>query len=159
MRRICLRHNLPITRAVRRTARKKGWVNHVGCAECFREYSRCEHCSRKFVCWYCSPNGWARNVLRNQRKNAHAGHFAPPDITPEALVKLRRQAEQSRCCWFSLCNCELNWSSGDSPDLHHDHGTGEVYGFVHHRCNQFLGHLEELPGVADLLEVIQQEDK
>lgn len=37
-----------------------------------------------------------------------------------------------------LCNEPLKWvlGNGKTPHCHHDHFTGEIYGFSHGTCNQ-----------------------
>jgi hypothetical protein len=40
-----------------------------------------------------------------------------------------------KLCW--RCKQPLEWAFtvGKTPHLHHNHKTGEIYGFTHPRCN------------------------
>ena len=51
------------------------------------------------------------------------------------IVKLRE--ESTSCVVCEGCKGPLNWSGArHNPHLHHNHETGEVYGYAHGRCNQ-----------------------
>jgi hypothetical protein len=52
--------------------------------------------------------------------------------TPHAVI--RKLMEAKKC---ERCHKELLWiiKRGITPHLHHSHLTGEIYGFVHMRCN------------------------
>jgi hypothetical protein len=52
--------------------------------------------------------------------------------TPHSVI--RKLMDESNC---ERCNQSLKWEfgMGKTPHLHHNHETGEIYGFTHHRCN------------------------
>jgi hypothetical protein len=58
--------------------------------------------------------------------------YAPIDsTTPHSVI---RKMMKQNCV---LCGDPLVWAlgSGKTPHLHHDHSTGEAFGFAHPRCN------------------------
>ena len=43
---------------------------------------------------------------------------------------------EEKLCW--RCRKPMHWENlgkGKTPHLHHNHETGEIYGFTHSRCN------------------------
>jgi hypothetical protein len=52
--------------------------------------------------------------------------------TPHSVI--RAMMEEPNCV---LCSLPLTWEfgMGKTPHLHHNHVTGEIYGFTHARCN------------------------
>ena len=60
---------------------------------------------------------------------------APPRISPEGLLIL---LEEQKC---AICGQEL----AKRTHLHHDHKTGNVYGFAHAACNQAEGIVAAMP--------------
>lgn len=105
------------------------------CKEC-KGGGICGHKERRYVCFICSPLGWAKKVLRDLKRNAIAGGYTPPVISPEGIVALRRRASDCILCEQPLAN--------EPMVLHHDHFTGEVIGGAHRRCNTMEGFLEKL---------------
>ena len=70
-----------------------------------------------------SSNHWARQLK----------HVPVNRKTPHSLI--RRMMGRPNCV---LCGGPLSWSvfrTGETPALHHNHGTGEIYGFTHSQCN------------------------
>jgi hypothetical protein len=94
---------------------------------------KCVHGRQKNYCKICSPRGWAVHVIASARYRARKRNYAAPDITPEKLVGLSAES-----CFF--CRGIMN----EDADLHHDHLTGEVYGFAHRGCNIAHGWLMRL---------------
>jgi Recombination endonuclease VII len=45
--------------------------------------------------------------------------------------------QRSKQC--ALCGDDLDWQASEYPNLHHNHETGKVIGFVHLRCNMIEG--------------------
>jgi hypothetical protein len=81
-------------------------------------------------------NGWYCRVLKivgSIRVSATLKGYKPIDMaTPHSLI---RQMMQRKDC--VLCGELLEWKfgPGKTPHLHHNHNTGEIYGFSHPRCN------------------------
>lgn len=103
------------------------------CVECDGSQV-CDHKRIKYQCWLCSPARYAKEILRLGARTAKKRGYAPPDITPEKLVKLLSMSK--RC---ALCSGLLNWTGKRPALLHHNHETGRVIGFVHSRCNKLEG--------------------
>lgn len=79
--------------------------------------------------------GWCRigQILMNGKKKADYEGYTPIDPkTPHAVI--RTMMDKPDCV---LCNQPLKWEfgRGKTPHLHHNHATGEIYGFSHARCN------------------------
>jgi hypothetical protein len=77
--------------------------------------------------WACR----AAIILKNSK--FHAKKYKPMDSnTPHSLI--RELMEEPNC---ERCGQPLKWELGvgRTPHLHHDHDTGEIYGFTHLRCN------------------------
>src|SRR6266851_7348193 len=78
-------------------------------------------------------------ILLNSRRDAVKWAYVPIDINTSHSVI--RKLMEIKICW--RCKQPLEWvfGSGKTPHLHHDHKTGEIYGFTHPRCNlQALEH-------------------
>jgi len=82
-------------------------------------------------------NGWTcrvRVILNTGATAARIGNYvAVPRNTPHEII--RKLMEEPLCV---LCKELLDWSSlgaAKTPHLHHNHNTGEMYGFAHHKCN------------------------
>jgi hypothetical protein len=59
--------------------------------------------------------------------------YAPiPSNTPHSVI--RKLMDEPNC---ERCRQPLMWELGNhkTPHLHHDHETGEIYGFTHPKCN------------------------
>lgn len=72
-------------------------------------------------------------ILLQSQLDAKKGKYAPiPLDTPHSVI--RKMMEEPNC---ERCNEPLDWifGRGKTPHLHHNHSTGEVYGFVHSHCN------------------------
>ncbi len=100
----------------------------------------CEHKERRYMCLFCSPVGWAKRVLRDQRRQAREGGYTAPKITPEKLAELRKEAKICVLCEQTLEKV--------SPLLHHNHTSGIVVGFTHRGCNTAEGLIEKLSSRA-----------
>lgn len=90
--------------------------------------------SNIFAVW--NSGNWACRILmciNQSRGDAKVGKHQPinPDILHSAIRKMMRCA----FCW--RCHKPMKWKlqAGKTPHLHHDHTTGEVYGFTHPHCN------------------------
>lgn len=73
------------------------------------------------------------NTLRHGSRDARTHGYAAIDPnTPHE--KIQRMMENPSCV---LCGEPLVWDFGlgKTPHLHHNHTTGEVYGFTHPHCN------------------------
>lgn len=71
------------------------------------------------------------------KKTAKRRGYVPPDITPEQYLRLERKSKK---CFG--CNGALDETK--TSHLHHNHATGEVYGFCHSLCNQAEGMLSKM---------------
>lgn len=72
-------------------------------------------------------------ILMSSKHQAEKLGFAPiPYETPHTII--RALMEDPNC---ERCGKPLAWEFGrcKTPHLHHDHGTGEIYGFTHPICN------------------------
>jgi hypothetical protein len=73
------------------------------------------------------------NILSSSRGSAKKHKYVPIDAnTPHSVI--RKLMEEPNCV---RCNQPLEWvfGLGKTPHLHHDHETGEIYGFTHPVCN------------------------
>jgi recombination endonuclease VII len=90
--------------------------------------------------------GWAKALFPPSMDHAHKRGYKSPQISPEKLVVLR---ETSKYC-LDNCGQKLKWRTEYTegrfinPHLHHDHKTGEVYGFVTPHCNSAEGHFSKI---------------
>lgn len=73
-------------------------------------------------------------ILSNSLKTSARGNYAPiSSKTPHPGI--RRLMRNPVCV---RCNGPLKWdcfSRATTPHLHHNHETGEIYGFTHPHCN------------------------
>jgi hypothetical protein len=79
--------------------------------------------------WICR----ASNIIRNSQQLAKIRNYNPIDPnTPHSVI--RAFMDDPLC---ERCKQPLNWEfkRGKTPHLHHDHETGEIYGFTHSQCN------------------------
>ena len=78
-------------------------------------------------------------ILRASRQGAlHYGYVPIDPDTPHDVI---RKLMEEPNCW--RCNALLNWANlgrAKTPHLHHNHSTGEIYGFTCAVCNP---HAEE----------------
>jgi len=76
-------------------------------------------------------------LLGRQRRKAKDEGYAPPDTTPEEMVKMWED-QKGRCAItgrpITLFNCHIS----------HDHDTGKVHGFVLNHVNTLEGHIKDL---------------
>jgi hypothetical protein len=92
--------------------------------------------STKFVLWNGTGNFRCRvdSILQHSQWAAKKWNYAPmPLDTPHAVIL--KLMGVSRC---ERCGESLSWDDlgrKNTPHLHHDHLTGEIYGFTHNRCN------------------------
>jgi hypothetical protein len=91
--------------------------------------------SNKFALW--STRGWACRVTRILDGSVQAarkyGH-QPIDPTLSHSV-IRKMMEEPNC---ERCQQPRSWDdlgAGQTPHLHHDHKSGEIFGFTHPHCN------------------------
>lgn len=110
-------------------------IEQSRCKKC-KGGSICEHNKRRSSCWFCSPVGWAKRVLRDLRHNAVEMGYVEPMISPEQLVVLKNETIDCVLCEQPLLK--------EVPRLHHNHRTGAVAGFTHNRCNTIEGLIEKL---------------
>jgi hypothetical protein len=87
---------------------------------------------------------WAKRLLVSQKAAARHGKYTPPNISAAQIVELKNTP------WLTCCICqtgkELKWVKSarlTNPHLHHNHDTGEVYGFAHALCNRLAGLLDK----------------
>lgn len=72
-------------------------------------------------------------ILQGSVNDARRRNYTPVDrSTPHAII--RKLMEKPEC---ERCGEPLVWeiSPGKTPHLHHNHFTGEMYGFTHAHCN------------------------
>jgi hypothetical protein len=91
--------------------------------------------SNRYAKW-CS-SAWRCRVtciIRGNNNEARSGNYAPIDRdTPHSAI--RAMMEEPNC---ERCGLPLSWeifSNATTPHCHHNHQTGEIYGFTHPRCN------------------------
>jgi len=79
--------------------------------------------------WSCRVLHILHSSLHSAKENKHK----PVDQGLSHSV-IRKMMEESDC-W--RCHKSLVWKLGlgKTPHLHHNHNTGEIYGFTHPRCN------------------------
>jgi len=79
--------------------------------------------------WQCRVT----TILNASRFNGNKYAYVPVNIkTPHQII---RKLMKERNCW--RCGQKLEWvyGLGKTPHLHHNHKTGEIFGFTHPRCN------------------------
>jgi hypothetical protein len=151
-------NNKNMSLARRKTGRKSG-----NCAECLKLYHRKKYgyspmnyqipkeryiflcgCSgvlpirgqsNQFAKW--NSGFWVcrvSQIIMGSQKNArHRGHTPiSKDVNHATIRKLMKDKNCERCGQLMSWN-ELGW--GKTPHLHHNHETGELYGFTHPICN------------------------
>jgi len=77
----------------------------------------------------------AQVILLSSKQSAKKnGHRPISASTPHKTIRFFM--EKSKC---ERCDESLIWEFGfgKTPHLHHDHKTGEIYGFTHPKCNVF----------------------
>jgi hypothetical protein len=90
------------------------------------QFSRFKSGGSGFICR-------ALYILLASKEAARRGGYAPIDKrTPHSLI---RELMKVKECW--RCRKSLEWVFGKAktPHLHHNHETGEIYGFTHPHCN------------------------
>lgn len=69
--------------------------------------------------------------------NNSARKYGYTSIEPSTPHHAIHKMMEEPLCW--RCRKPLGWDlaieKGETPHLHHNHDTGEIYGFVHPRCN------------------------
>ena len=74
------------------------------------------------------------SILLNSQKSAYRkGYTAMALSTPHNIIRQMMSAPE--CV---RCQQPISWSllsKSTTPHLHHNHETGEIYGFTHARCN------------------------
>jgi len=92
-----------------------------------------EESNNKFV-RLARKDGWYCRVARIlSESTSKKGLYKPIDKnTPHFVI---RKLMEDKDCW--RCRKPLKWvfGAGQTPHLHHNHITGEIYGFTHPRCN------------------------
>jgi len=81
------------------------------------------------------PGFWCRvsNIIDASRNAARKHGYKPiPANTPHSVI--HKMMEEPNC---ERCGLPLIWQFGigKTPHLHHNHETGEIYGFTHPVCN------------------------
>src|SRR5271156_3516059 len=73
------------------------------------------------------------SILNSSQKLARDFGYAPIDPNTSHSV-IRKLMEEPNC---ERCQQPLSWElgAGKTPHLHHDHESGEIFGFTHPRCN------------------------
>ena len=87
---------------------------------------------------------WAKRLLRSQKAAARYGKYASPNISAAQIVELKN-TPGLKCC-ICLTGEGLKWVKSarlTNAHLHHNHDTGEVYGFAHALCNRLMGLLNK----------------
>ncbi len=73
-------------------------------------------------------------IIKGSNDRAKKGRYQPIfQDTPHTVI--RKLMEEPNC---ECCGETLSWkvlARGKTPHLHHDHKTGEIYGFAHPKCN------------------------
>jgi hypothetical protein len=74
-----------------------------------------------------------KDIFSASRCSAERGGHTP--IDPQTSHSVIRKLMEIKICW--LCHKPLVWKlgPGKTPHLHHNHETGEIYGFTHPRCH------------------------
>ena len=80
--------------------------------------------------WTCRVD---RTLRSSQRKASEAGYKSMDPNIPHSVI---RAMMEKPLCW--RCKQSLDWTFGNikTPHLHHNHETGEIYGYTHNRCNR-----------------------
>lgn len=73
------------------------------------------------------------SILSRSQKSANRYGYKPINSDTSHLV-IRKMMQENSCV---VCHNPLKWAfgRGKTPHLHHDHETGEIYGFTHANCN------------------------
>jgi hypothetical protein len=92
--------------------------------------------SNKFARW--NSHTWTcrvKGILQASVNAAAASRDGYVSINPKTPHSVIRELMKADSCW--RCKRPLKWSlgMGKTPHLHHNHWTGELYGFTHSRCN------------------------
>lgn len=81
--------------------------------------------------WVCRVSAIVNGIEVQSRKGRYVS------IAKDVSHDLIRSMMDKPCY---ICDSPLDWDehlkSGRAPALHHDHDTGEAYGFVHSHCNR-----------------------
>jgi hypothetical protein len=89
----------------------------------------------KLAGWPIYTQAYCRvaKILTQSRKSAERRGGVP--INSDTSHSFIRELMSIKKCW--LCGKPLKWGFGKTktPHLHHDHETGEIYGFTHPACN------------------------
>ncbi len=114
-------------------------------------YWCCKTCSNDYHRGISSSGlyGWAKSIINASRKQAKLRGHEMVKISPEELIILRLN---SIYC-SDGCGQKLLWCTDGSfknPHLHHNHKTGEVYGFVTKVCNSVEGLFSKI-GAGDFV--------
>ncbi|MFZ0885778.1 MAG: hypothetical protein WAN14_20415 [Candidatus Acidiferrales bacterium] len=93
--------------------------------------------SNKFAIYANSASVFAcrlNRILFSSQDTARNGKYKPiPKSTPHSVI--RKMMDNPNCV---RCHRPLSWDVlglGKTPHLHHNHNTGEIYGFTHVECN------------------------
>jgi hypothetical protein len=79
--------------------------------------------------WYCRVSTILKGSFFAAKRRKYTS------INPKTPHHIIRKLMSIKECW--LCKRPLEWVFGktSTPHLHHNHETGEIYGFAHARCN------------------------
>lgn len=89
---------------------------------------------------------WGRENPDKIQKNARYSNYR---IHPEEYAKLWEK--QNGIC--ALCPTDLSLKT---PDIDHDHATGEVRGLLCHRCNTLVGWYESIVDHKKIIQYLSQ---
>ena len=102
----------------------------------------CLHGKTRRSCITCNPEKWAKEQIRQISKKSMERGYTPPTINPQELLNMRGSPN----CF--ACEQPLIWpdvyTQGLSPVLHHNHISGEVYGYTHPNCNIAEGFISSI---------------
>ena len=110
-------------------------------------------CNNKFVIWNKSQGSFICRITvilhSSKLKATNAFYKSIPFNTPHFAI--RKMMEEPNCV---ICGKLLTWEfgRGKTPHLHHNHETGEIYGFACSRCNT-----EELDALRTVIKRLQTE--
>jgi hypothetical protein len=110
-------------------------IKHIFPCGCSGVLPNCLGDSNQFV--VAGQRGWKCRVtyiLASSLGGSRRGSYTPINpLTPHLAI--REMMKQKNCI---LCGAPLNWKPLEKermPHLHHDHVTGEIFGFTHPHCN------------------------
>ena len=106
-----------------------GVLPERGSSNLFVQGPRRQSSTSKLIGFACRVRG----ILNKSSREAKIGGYKPIDQSISHAF-IREMMAKTVCV---LCHEPLKWElgKGKTPHLHHDHETGEPYGFTHSACN------------------------